>query len=254
MVFNAPLAYASIELGIRGETVMLSMLEVSGEAAIGWGIDAIAAGRADVCLAGGVDELGRVLHRVLEDGGALAGGQPRPFSADADGIAAGEGAAVLVLEPLAKAAARGARIHACVEHALARTVAAPVHGWPRTGREVALRLAPVLQTADAVFAGAGGGRARDAIEAEALAAATSAPITAIRGTIGDFGAAGALAAAAAVRAVASGAIPPTLGRARTSPPGLDLVRGAARCTRVGTAAVTGLARGGLVRALRFATR
>ena len=75
MVFNAPLSYGSIEFGIRGETAMLSMLEVSGEAAIEWGVDAVASGRADVCLAGGVDELGQVLHRVLEDGGRLASGR-----------------------------------------------------------------------------------------------------------------------------------------------------------------------------------
>jgi hypothetical protein len=73
MVFNAPLSYGSIELGIRGETAMLSMLEVSGEAAIGSGVDAVASGRADVCIAGGVDELGHVLHRVLEDGGGRRG-------------------------------------------------------------------------------------------------------------------------------------------------------------------------------------
>jgi 3-oxoacyl-(acyl-carrier-protein) synthase len=127
-----------------------------------------------------------------------------------------------------------------------------VHGWPRAARAVAARLRSVLAAADVVLAAGSRDPTRDAIEGGAIASATSAPVTAIRGTIGDFGAAGALAAAAAVRCVASSVIPPTLGAAHTAPPGLDVVRGAPRRARVGTAAVTGLARGGLVRALRFA--
>ena len=251
MVFNAPLAYVSIELGIRGETTMLSMLEVSGEAALGWGVDAIAAGRADVCLAGGVDELGQVLHRVLEDGGMLARERPKPYAADADGVAAGEGAAVLVLEPLDAARARGARVYACVCAPLARTVPAPVHGWPHDAAMVAERLRPVLSDAGIVFAAGSGDPVRDALEGDAIAQVTSAPVTAVRGAIGDFGAAGALAAAAAVRAVSSRRIPPTLGNGPTAPAGLDVVRGAARTLPTGVAVVTGLARGGFVRALRF---
>ena len=39
LVFNAPLSYVSIELGVRGPTAMLSAQEVSGEAAIAWGAD-----------------------------------------------------------------------------------------------------------------------------------------------------------------------------------------------------------------------
>jgi 3-oxoacyl-[acyl-carrier-protein] synthase II len=250
MVFNAPLAYASIELGIQGETAMLSMLEVSGEAAIGWGVDTVAAGRAEVCLAGGVDELGAVLHRVLEDGAVLAPGAPRPFARNADGIAAGEGAAVLVLEPLERAERRGARIHARLRAPLAFTVPAPVHGWPRDSRPIARGLRSVLAEVSVVFASASGNLAHDAIEGEALMAATRAPVTAIRATIGDFGAAGALAAAAAARALAAGVIPPTLGTA-AAPGELDLAVGAARHTRLRSAVVMGLGRGGLVRALRF---
>lgn len=250
MVFNAPLAYVSIELGIQGETAMLSMLEVSGEAAIAWGVDVVRAGRADVCLAGGVDELGQVLHRVLEDGGALANGAPRPFARDADGVAMGEGAAVLVLERLDAARGRGARVHACLGEPLACTVPAPVHGWPHDPRPLARALHPVLGEASVVFAGASGNPAHDAIESEAIVGATRAPVTAIRGAIGDFGAAGALAAAAATRALATGTIPPTLWTA-APPEGLDVVTGTARRTPLRTAVVTGLARGGLVRALRF---
>jgi 3-oxoacyl-[acyl-carrier-protein] synthase II len=250
MVFNAPLAYVSIELGIRGETVMLSMLEVSGEAAIGWGVDAVASGRADVCLAGGVDELGQVLHRVLEDGGQLASGYPRPFDADADGVVLGEGAGVLVLERLETARARGARVYASVQAPPGCSVPAPVHGWPRDAAALAKRVRASVVQSDAVFASAGGDREHGVVEGDALALLTHAPVTAIRGTIGHFGAAGALVAAGAACAVAFGVIPPTLGLT-TSPPGLEVVTGSARRMPLRSAVVTGLGRGGLVRALRF---
>jgi 3-oxoacyl-[acyl-carrier-protein] synthase II len=251
LVFNAPLAYASIELGIRGETAMFSMLEASGEVAIGWGIDALAAGRATLCLAGGVDELGQVLHRVLEDGRRLAAGVPRPFAVDADGMAAGEGAAVLVLERLSDARARGARVYARVAACPSFAVPAPVHGWPRSAERLRAGLAAERASASAVFASACGDRPRDRLEAEALAADGRGPaVTAIRGAIGEFGAAGALAAAAAARAVCEGVLPPTLG-IDGSPPGLDVVSGAARSASLRSVLVPGLARGGICRPLRF---
>src|SRR5439155_486272 len=53
LVFNAPLSYASIELGITGPTAMLSAEEASGEAAIAWGAEQVGEGAVDVCLAGG---------------------------------------------------------------------------------------------------------------------------------------------------------------------------------------------------------
>jgi 3-oxoacyl-[acyl-carrier-protein] synthase II len=249
MVFNAPLAYCSIELGIRGETTMLSMLEVSGEAAVAWGVDAVAARRADVCLAGGVDELGQVLHRVLEDGGRLTPSSPRPFASDADGIAAGEGAGILVLERVTDARARGARVYAIVAAPPGFSVPAPVHGWPVDSEQLGEGLSSRLRDADAVLASASGDADHDGVEATALARATRAPVTATRGATGHFGAAGALAAGAAALAVSSGIVPPAAGVAAGSVD-LDLV-GTARRAAIGTAAVVGMARGGIVRVLRL---
>jgi 3-oxoacyl-(acyl-carrier-protein) synthase len=102
-------------------------------------------------------------------------------------------------------------------------------------------------------ASASGDRARDRIEAAALARACppGTAVTAIRGAVGDFGAAGALAAAAAVLAIAHDAVPPVVGLAEPAVAGLDVVRGAARATAVRVAVVPGLARGGLCRPLRF---
>jgi 3-oxoacyl-[acyl-carrier-protein] synthase II len=252
LVFNAPLSYVSIELGITGETAMFSVLEASGETAIAWGGDLVGDARADVCLAGGVDEVGAALHRLLADGGALAGGSPRPFDRGADGFALGEGAGVLVLEPAARARARGARARARLAATAAFAVPAPVHGWARDAEALAERLAPHVRDVDVVFAGASGDPARDRLEAAALArSAPGAAVTAVRGALGDFGGAGSLAAVAAVRALETGIIPPTAGLRLPARADLDVVCGGPRRQTVRSAAVVGLARGGACRVLRF---
>jgi 3-oxoacyl-(acyl-carrier-protein) synthase len=252
LVLNAPLSYASIELGIEGPTAMLSVQEASGEAAIASGADLVAEDGADVCLAGGTDELGAVLHQVLGESGVLARGAARPLDLGADGAVPGEGAAVLVLEPLARARARSARVYARLIPHPGFAVPAPVHGWARDPGPLAAGLAPFVAGADVVFASASGDPGRDALEAAALArAGGAAAVTAVRGALGDFGAAGALAAAAAALAVASDTIPPTAGVRLPARHGLDVVSGTARAGRVRIAVVDGLARGGLCRPLRL---
>ena len=254
LVFNAPLSYASIELAVQGPTAMLSMQEASGEAAIAWGADAIADGAVDVCLAGGTDELDAVLHQVLREGKALASGAPRPLDPDADGPCPGEGAAVLVLEPLTRARVRGARVYARLARSPGFAVPSPVHGWPRDPVPLAEGLAAVAADADVVFAAASGRPQLDRVEAAALARALGdrrVAVTAVRGAVGEFGAAGALAAAAAALAVASGAVPPTLGLEPPARSGLDVVVGSPRRGVVRVAVVDGLARGGVCCPLRM---
>lgn len=241
LVMNAPLSYASIELGVTGPTAFVSEGEVSGEAAIAWGAGLVADGAADVVLAGAADELDGVLCEVLRDARAVARASPP-----------GEGAAVLVLEPLERARVRGARVYATLAPHAGFSVPAPVHGWPADAAAVAAGLAPLVADADMVVAN--GGAALEAVEAAALAEALGArrpAVTALRGAVGDFGSAGALAAAAAVLAVATGTVPP----AAPAPAGLaarcDVVRGAARRAPLRAAVVSAFARGGLCRPLRL---
>jgi 3-oxoacyl-[acyl-carrier-protein] synthase II len=254
LVLNAPLSYASIELGIDGPTAMLSVQEASGEAAIAWGVDLVADGAVDVCLAGGADELGAVLHQVLRESGLLPAAGARPLDPAADGAVPGEGAAVLVLERLVRARARGARVYARVVPHSGFAIPAPVHGWARDAGPLAAGLASLVADADVVFAAASGAPERDALEAEALARVAGerpVAVTAVRGALGDFGAAGAHGAAAAALAVASGTIPPTLGLVPPARAGLDVVTGAARRHPIRVAVVDGFARGGLCRPLRL---
>src|SRR5439155_10116652 len=156
LVFNAPLSYASIELGITGPTAMMSANEASGETAIAWAADLVAEGVVDLALAGGADELGGVLHEVLRAGGLLPEGRPRPLDPRADGACPGEGAAVLVLEPLARARARGARVYARLTRHPGFAVPSPIHGWPRDPASLAASLAPLAADADVLFAAASG--------------------------------------------------------------------------------------------------
>ena len=253
LVMNAPLSYATIELGLTGPSVMLSAGEVSGEAAIAWGAELVAEEGADVCLAGGADELGEALHQVFHEARLLSP-TPRPLDPCADGFAVGEGAAVLVLEPLAHARARDARVYARLVPVAGFALPAPVHGWPRDAAPLAARLAPLVSDADLVVAAASGDPELDELEAAALAGALgtrTALVTAPRAATGWFGAAGALAAATAVLAVANDRVPPTLGHVPPARHGLSVVAGRARAGDVRVAVVDGVARGGACRPLRF---
>ena len=254
LVLNAPLSYASIELGITGPTAFVTEQEASGEAAIAWGARLVADGAVDVCLAGATDELDPVRYQVLRDAGALAEGAPRPLDPGATGSCPGEGAAVVVLEPLAAARARGARVYARLVPQPGFAVPAPVHGWPREAGALAAALAPVVGAADLIVAAASGRPELDALEATALASALGgqpALVTAPRGATGDFGAAGALAVAAGVLAVYTGTVPPTLGLEGPARGGLAVVTGMARRTAVRAAVVDGLARGGAGQPIRL---
>jgi 3-oxoacyl-[acyl-carrier-protein] synthase II len=250
LVMNAPLSYVSIELGVTGPTAFLTEQEASGEAAIAYGAQLVADGAVEVCLAGAADEYETIVGEVLRDAGVLTCGVPRPLEDGADGTCPGEGAAVLVLEPLARAEGRGARIYARVAPHPGFAVPAPVHGWARDPAALADGLAPLLAGVDAVVAAASGAPALDALEGRALAHALrgrAVPVTAPRAAIGDFGAAGALAVAAGALAVHHGLVPPTPGPRGGGRCGLDVVTGAGRPGRVRSALVDGLARGGACR-------
>lgn len=254
LVMNAPLSYACIELGVTGPTAMVTEQEASGEAAIAWGARQIADGAAEVCLAGGSDELTSGLVRLRQETRTIGAGPPRPLDPEADGACLGEGAAVLVLEDLARALARGARVYARIMPHDGVSVPAPVHGWPADGDALGRLLAPLVAEAELVVAAASGSPPLDAIEADALAAAFGRrriAVTAPRGATGDFGSAGALGVATAALAIRDGIVPPTLGCRPPARRGLDVVTGTARRMPVRIAVVDGLARGGMCRPVRL---
>jgi 3-oxoacyl-[acyl-carrier-protein] synthase II len=90
----------------------------SGSQAIGFAFEAIRNGYQSRMLAGGAEELCPTQAKAFDMLYATSrrndepGTTPRPYDAARDGLVVGEGAAMLLLEDLEQARARGARIHA----------------------------------------------------------------------------------------------------------------------------------------------
>ncbi len=93
----------------RGPVILISNACASGANAIGEAMALIRCGRARRVLAGGYDALAELVFAGFDTLRALApSGIPRPFDAARDGLALGEGAAVMLLESADAAAERGA--------------------------------------------------------------------------------------------------------------------------------------------------
>jgi 3-oxoacyl-[acyl-carrier-protein] synthase II len=116
---NMGAGWVSIELGTKGPLMSECTACAASNMAIGDAADAIRLGRADVMFAGGTEapitEVGiagfdamRALSRRNDDPVHAS----RPFDKERDGLVMGEAAAVLVLEDLERAQARGAKIYA----------------------------------------------------------------------------------------------------------------------------------------------
>jgi 3-oxoacyl-[acyl-carrier-protein] synthase II len=116
---NMGAGWVSIELGTKGPLMSQCTACAASNMAIGDARDEIRLGRADVMLAGGTEapitEVGiagfdamRALSRRNDEPARAS----RPFDGDRDGLVMGEAGAVLVLEALEHAEARGAKIYA----------------------------------------------------------------------------------------------------------------------------------------------
>jgi len=97
-------------LGFSGPTTIISNACASGGNAIGHAFNLIHSGRAERVVAGGYDALGELVFSGFDSLQALSPTICRPFDARRDGLALGEGAAVLNLETLESARRRGAEI------------------------------------------------------------------------------------------------------------------------------------------------
>ena len=109
----------AIELGVRGPNSTNAMSCASGAMAIGEAFRQVRDGYADVMIAGGSEAplaplcFGAfALIRAMSTRNDDPASASRPFDRDRDGFVMGEGAAVLVLEELGRARARGAPIYA----------------------------------------------------------------------------------------------------------------------------------------------
>ncbi len=229
-------------LGYEGPNCVLAAACAAGNSAIAYAAQALRAGRADVMVAGGADELSQAMLLMFDSFRALAPDAVRPFDRDRRGLMLAEGAAALVLERETDARARGARIHGrvlgCANLADAHHIAAPDprgRGAVRSMRD-ALRDAEVdPRDVDHISAHGTGTPSNDAVEARAIrevfgAHADRLPVSSLKGAIGHAqGAASAIEAVACLLALRDGVVPATANY-RTPDPAceLDVVAGHAR--------------------------
>jgi len=110
---NAGASHISMEFGITGPSFTISTACSSAGHAIGQAFWMVRSGVTDLAIAGGSEA--PFSFGILKAWEAMRVVSPdtcRPFSKDRKGMVLGEGAAMLILEPLDAAVARGARVHA----------------------------------------------------------------------------------------------------------------------------------------------
>src|SRR5204862_4736749 len=97
-------------LGLSGPITIIANACASGANAIGHAWELVRSGAAPRALAGGYDALCQLVFAGFDSLQALSPTTCRPFDAQRDGLALGEGAAMLALETFECARARGAAI------------------------------------------------------------------------------------------------------------------------------------------------
>lgn len=116
---NGPAAAVSLDLGARAGAHTTVSACASGAESMGYAVDMIRTGRADVVVAGGTEAAvhalpiaGFAAMQALSTRNDEPEKASRPYDTGRDGFVLGEGAAVIVLESEEHARARGARIYA----------------------------------------------------------------------------------------------------------------------------------------------
>jgi 3-oxoacyl-[acyl-carrier-protein] synthase II len=249
-------AHVASEFGFRGPNLVIPTACAAGNYAVAHALDMIRAGEAEVMLAGGSDAFSRITYTGFARLGAIAPERVQPFDRRRKGTIPGEGAAVLVLEPLDRAAARGARIYAeVVGYGLscdASHMTAPQGDGAARAMQAAMRDAG-LRPDDISYVSAHGTGTpiNDKVETAALKqafgeAAFRVPVSSIKAMLGHtMGAASAIEAAACALAVYEDRVPPTINLEDPDPEcDLDYVAGRARELRVEAAMNNAYAFGG----------
>jgi len=248
--------------GVRGRVISTCAACVSGSQAIGAGVEAIRAGRADTMICGGAEELHWTHAGVFDVMLATStrynespSRSPRPFDADRDGLVVSEGAATVVLERMDHAVARGAHIHAEVLGYGTNCDGTHVTNPSDVGMAAAIRLA--LEDAklapekiDYVNAHATATDVGDVVEARAMHAVFEdhVPVSSSKGFMGhSLGACGAIEVGLSLAMMRDGFLAPTKNLERVDPrcAPLDHVMGDARDVRPRLVMTNNFAFGGI---------
>jgi 3-oxoacyl-[acyl-carrier-protein] synthase II len=256
MMPNIAAAQISIILGVKGPNLCTTSACSSGSDAIGFAYETIKRGDAKVMVTGGseaiINPVGVGAFNAMKaistrnDEPQLAS---RPFDAERDGFVIGEGSGVLILEDLAFARARGAKILAEMlaygSSADAYHITAPIE----SGAGAALAVQRALDKAgikpdevDYINAHGTSTILNDKMETKAIKLvfgerAYKIPVSSTKSMMGHLvGSAGAVEAAICIMAIQSGIIPPTINLTHPDPEcDLDYVPNVARPAKVATA-------------------
>ncbi len=258
LMANAPVSQISMKYGLKGPAYVVSTACSSSNHAIGQAFHLVRGGAVDVAVTGGTESLlcfGGM--KAWEGLRVMSKDACRPFSRTRNGMVLGEGAAVLVLEELGRAKARGADILGEISGFGMTADAGDIVQPSKDGAARAMRaaLADAGMAPDEVgYINAHGTATalNDRVEAAAITEvlgdqAKRVMVSSSKSMHGHaIGAAGALEAIATLMALKEGVIPPTIGHEEDDPDiTLDIVPNVAREAVVDAAMSNSFAFGGL---------
>ncbi len=242
MISNLAPGNVAIRLGLKGINFTVTSACTSATHAIGEAARMIAAGLQDIVVTGGSESAisplgigGFCALKALSTRNDAPEKASRPFDKDRDGFVMGEGAAVLVLESLASAQKRGAKIYAEVTgygaSCDAYHITAPTEDGDGAVRCMQLALdSAQLKPTDIGYINAHGTSTEANDKTESLAirkvfgewAHSGLLVSSTKSMTGHLlGAAGAIEALFSVLAIRDGIIPPTI-NVETPGEGCDL--------------------------------
>ncbi len=261
---NAGTSHISMAFGIEGPSYTISTACSSSAHAIGQAFHMVRSGAAPMAITGGSEApffIGGL--KAWEAMRVISKDTCRPFSAERTGMVLGEGAAMLVLEPLETALARGAtplvEIAGFGMSADAGHITNPVASGPARAMRLALRdadLAP--EQIGYINAHGTATEANDRTETAAIRSVfgTQTDRLAVSSTKSmhghALGAAGAFEAVASMLALSTGLLPPTANFLTADPAcDLDVIPNQARAAVVEACLSNSFAFGGLNAVLAF---
>ncbi|MFF7648085.1 beta-ketoacyl-ACP synthase II [Streptomyces canus] len=268
--FAAEVAWA---VGAEGANAVVSTGCTSGIDSIGYAIELIREGSADVMVAGATDAPISPITMACFD--AIRATTPRhdeperasrPFDSTRNGFVLGEGSAFFVLEELESARRRGARIYAEIAGYATRSNAYHMTGLRPDGAEMAEAIRVALEEArmnpeqiDYINAHGSGTKQNDRHETAAFkkslgSHAYETPVSSIKSMVGhSLGAIGAIEIAASTLAMTHHVVPPTANLHEPDPEcDLDYVPVTAREHRTDAVLTVGSGFGGFQSAMVLA--
>ncbi|HXA57444.1 MAG TPA: beta-ketoacyl-[acyl-carrier-protein] synthase family protein [Candidatus Acidoferrum sp.] len=263
---NAGASHISMDLGLSGPAYTVSTACSSANHAIGQAFRMVRDGQAEMAVTGGSEAMFTIgMLKAWEAMRVIAPDTCRPFSKDRRGMILGEGGAMMILEPMDAAKARGAKVYAEIcgfgMTSDAHHLTQPAMHGPSRAMKGALReagLAP--EEIGYINAHGTGTPGNDPVETAAIrdvfgAHANSLAVSSTKSLHGHaLGAAGALEAIATILALRNGILPPTANYNEPDPEcDLDYVPNKPRAKQVSAALSNSFAFGGLNAVVAFRT-